>query len=153
MLALAALLGVLSVCRVQVRIHHYSVSLFFSLSLSLSLSLTYIFVLLFFWYKSELELDILVTERGRASSRDAFTLEPGKCQAQQGALTAIDVVPRTPAFSFAPKSTCRYFGRDSRPTLPWRLSNGPINDRDADCTCSYTTFQNFLSKKNFIRNI
>lgn len=126
MLALAALLGVLSGCRVQVRAPF----------LRESLSLSHSFPVALF-SPARVGADAGDSERRKlARSRDAFTLEPGKCQAQQGALTADRCsCAATPAFSFAPKSTCRYTPPQYSDPLPWRLSNGAINDRDADRTC------------------
>lgn len=84
-----------------------------------------------------------------SNAHGAFTLEPGKCQAQQDA-TAIDVVC----------CELRFFplARNYTPValafpamVPWRLSNPPINDRAA-VYASRPTDRNVASRAAPIRS-
>lgn len=88
------------------------VSRFLSLSLSFFFrSRTFFFF--FFHRQRSIRSDRRRRARELARSRDAFTLEPGKCQAQQGALTAIDVVCRELRFFLRSEINVPIFRRDS----------------------------------------
>lgn len=62
-----------------------------------------------------------------AARSGAFTLEPGKCQAQQDA-TAIDVVYCRKLCFFPSARNYAPVAPVISATVPWRLSNVPIND-------------------------
>lgn len=124
MLALAALLGVLSVCRVQVKISFFPPH-----------SLSRVLALVFRFQPHE-----CIGRRQQMYER--APLSP-LCQANvrrsEAPCRAIDVMCREnfSFFSFFPPSKLRADAPIRLRPLPWRLSNGPINDRDA----AYSDYQ------------